>query len=96
MNLKDAISKRAIQIRKEVEAEVEAELATLRAMLDDPDGGERCQRCGRLYRTVYHAPDLLWKRVTGKTGNGLYCPHCFDSMAREQGIELFWGVNEDE
>lgn len=57
--------------------------------------GERCQRCHELYDFVWYAPDELWERVTGITdGSGLFCPGCFDLMAAEKGIMLYWECAE--
>lgn len=52
---------------------------------------EHCQKCGIPYETVWRAPDNLWGKVTGHNdGGGLLCIQCFDKMAREQGIFLYW------
>jgi hypothetical protein len=59
--------------------------------------GEHCQRCGKSYATyLWHAfPDALWRKVTGKEENGLYCRDCFDAMARDRGIGvLYWTCAE--
>ncbi len=55
------------------------------------DEGEHCQRCGRAYLTVWRASDELWQAVTGRTdGGGLFCPECFEAMAREKRISVYW------
>jgi len=54
-------------------------------------GGEHCQKCGKPYSIIYWvSPNLLWTKITGKKGNGLYCPKCLDKMARDKGIDLYW------
>ena len=36
------------------------------------------------------------KKVTGiKNGSGLMCPRCFDKLARDKGILLFWDCQEE-
>lgn len=52
---------------------------------------ELCRRCNRRYPTVWQAPDDIFQQVTGITnGSGLLCISCFDVMAREKGVILFW------
>ena len=59
--------------------------------------GERCQVCGMNYLIVWKAPDSLWLELTGRRdGSGLICPQCFDILAREKGIELYWVCAESE
>jgi len=57
---------------------------------------ERCRNCGKLYLTVWRAPDRLWELVTGKKETGLLCPICFDRLARQKGIELYWECEENK
>jgi len=58
---------------------------------------EICWRCKQGYETVWRAPDVLWSAVTGKLdGSGLSCPGCFDILARDQGIELYWACNANQ
>jgi len=56
---------------------------------------EQCQNYGKLYSTVWRAPDRLWTRITGKKQNGLLCPSCFDKLAHDLGIELYWECAEN-
>ena len=66
-------------------------------MIDVREFGEKCQKCGSRYLTVYYVSDDLWQRVTGiKDGSGLYCPNCFDKMAREKHIELYWTAKQGD
>lgn len=58
-------------------------------------GGERCQNCGSIYKTVYHVPNELWKNVTGQK-DGLLCLPCFDALAAVNGYALHWTVNKDK
>lgn len=56
---------------------------------------EHCQKCGKPYQVLYWViPNKLWTRITGKKGNGLYCPRCLHKMAKEKGIELYWEARE--
>jgi hypothetical protein len=52
---------------------------------------EFCKRCGRKQPLVWHAPDELWLAVTGQTA-GVFCPECFDALAREKGMAVVWRV----
>ncbi len=36
----------------------------------------------------------LWREVTGHE-EGVYCPRCFDVMAKEKGIHLLWFATEN-
>ena len=57
---------------------------------DEREAGEKCQRCGKRYLTVWQVSDDLWEWVTGITnGSGLYCMNCFDEMARQKKINLY-------
>ena len=57
---------------------------------------ETCQRCGQVYETVWDTGDEMWERVTGETnGSGLFCPACFEKMARELDIDLYWECAEE-
>lgn len=57
--------------------------------------GERCECCQCPYTTVWRAPDTLWQRLTGRTdGAGLYCPECFDGLAEDMGVALYWECAE--
>jgi len=57
----------------------------------DKANGERCQRCGVLYRVVYRVPDDVWLLVGPKAGeDGLLCLACVAEAAEQAGIPLFW------
>lgn len=63
----------------------------------EPTKGERCNACGRPYLTIYHVPDDLWAKVTGRTdGGGTWCPTCFEFIASEKGYSLYWEARTDE
>lgn len=47
-----------------------------------------CKRCGQWCET-YDAPNDLYYLVTDGRE---YCIHCFDQMARAQGIYLKWMI----
>ncbi|HSH24583.1 MAG TPA: hypothetical protein VLA13_03490 [Massilibacterium sp.] len=54
-------------------------------------GGEICQNCNRMYKTIYHMPDDIWQEITGKEdGSGLLCIECADQLARVKGYKLLW------
>lgn len=59
--------------------------------------GETCNRCGRRYSyLLWWCPDNeLFARLTGKVFTppyvgGLFCPRCFDRLARAADITLEW------
>lgn len=52
-------------------------------------GGEICQNCNRMYKTIYRAPDEIWEYATGRK-EGLLCIECFDSLASLKGYKLLW------
>jgi hypothetical protein len=55
---------------------------------------EFCERCGARQPIGWMCDsDELWKRVNG-TVNGTLCPLCFDKLAREQNIVVFWHAIE--
>ena len=56
---------------------------------DSEHTGERCQKCGRGYDTVWTGDSDAWENVVGSQG-GLLCPMCFDLMCREKAIYLHW------
>jgi hypothetical protein len=56
---------------------------------------EICYRCGRGVDVVWHAPDELFWRVNG-SDVGCLCVGCFDLMAEQQGLVLFWEVAAGE
>lgn len=58
----------------------------------DEQLGEICQGCGKSYELVWHAPDKLWREVTGfEDGNGLLCPKCFNALVWERtDTFLYW------
>lgn len=65
-------------------------------MKDPREEGERCDRCGKRYPTVYSIPDDIWERVKpfgAPVGAGLLCPECVDWQARRLGIFLEWKAN---
>lgn len=51
---------------------------------------EVCCICKKAYRTVWTAPDGLWKKLNGGNEGGLICINCFDRIARENGEMLYW------
>lgn len=63
----------------------------------EEEEGEKCQICGTNYLAVWKAPNSLWLKVTGyEESSGLMCPQCFDALAREKGIGLYWVCAESE
>jgi len=85
--------------RLEAKAYKDLQIAALQAefiaMGNEEHDGERCQRCGRAYDTVWNAMGNTWETVIG-SGAGLYCPMCFDLMCREKGIWLHWHAYVDD
>ncbi len=52
---------------------------------------EACQRCGREQPLIWWCEDkALWQEVTGCGEGGVFCPTCFDKLADEKGILLYW------
>ena len=52
---------------------------------------ETCKRCKKEYSTVWSVPDFLWEMVTEiKDGSGLLCVNCFDELACEKKITIYW------
>ena len=44
------------------------------------DIGESCQRCGRSYPLVWHAPSPIFEEVAASHGYHLLCPRCFNRL----------------
>lgn len=64
---------------------------------DERGKGELCHCCGNRCCTFYRAPAALWKRVTGgERGERLLCPRCFDNLAADKDIRLYWEAEADE
>ena len=57
---------------------------------------EKCKRCKKDFESVWRVDDEIWKRVQGDGDTGNLCANCFDQIARERGIELFWECTEKE
>jgi len=58
---------------------------------------EKCQRCGKLYLTVYRLPNEIWKQISPKGDlSGLLCIECADKIAREKGLNLYWEAKQGE
>jgi hypothetical protein len=73
----------------------ESPAAVLRALLNVFYDSETCNRCGRRYLLWWCPDNELFARVTGREYHppyvgGLYCPRCFDKLARKQGLVLEW------
>lgn len=58
---------------------------------------EFCERCGRRQPLVWWCiSNPLYGEITGKTsGNGAYCPECFDKLASDKGIAIRWLATEE-
>lgn len=54
----------------------------------DPHPENNCQRCGSANPTWYAENDLF-NKVNGSP-NGIMCPCCFELMAKEKGITVFF------
>lgn len=54
---------------------------------------ETCKICEKQYLAIWRCPDELWAKVLRtsiRNGLILICPECFNRMAKEKGIELYW------
>ena len=52
--------------------------------------GEKCDKCGKRYLTVYRVPDSVWENVHPHSPAGLLCPECCDEVVRGLGSILYW------
>ena len=52
--------------------------------------GEKCDKCGKRYLTVYRVPDSVWQNVHPHSPAGLLCPECCDEVVRDTGNTLYW------
>lgn len=59
------------------------------------DGSEFCEACGVVYSAIWLTEDAIWREVTGED-EGMLCPRCFDGMADEAGILLYWECGQDQ
>lgn len=58
---------------------------------------ETCQNCNKKYEIVWNVSDTLWTIVTSRNdGGGLLCMECFDELAREKDIILYWECEIDK
>ena len=51
--------------------------------------GEICQECDQTYDLLWHAPQPMWREVTGGY-SGTLCPSCFTKKAKEHGFDFSW------
>lgn len=56
---------------------------------------EFCKRCGRRQPLVWHVTDDLWLEVIGQP-EGVYCPECFNALAAEKRMLLYWTAKSHE
>jgi len=56
---------------------------------------EKCVRCKKKFGLIWQIDDDIWKKVQGENNDNL-CANCFDEMARQKGIELYWEATEKE
>lgn len=56
---------------------------------------EVCQKCGGACELVWHAPDKLWRDVTGfKDGEGILCVNCFAALVwKRKHRFLYWSCD---
>lgn len=59
------------------------------------DEGEICQKCRGPVRYVWHAPDKLWRDITGfEDGNGILCIDCFELLVWQHlHTFLYWSCD---
>lgn len=61
---------------------------------------ESCDRCGARVHLIWTAPNDLWEHLTGyetpdgDNAPGVYCPRCFDWLARQKDYGLLRWVPE--
>lgn len=56
--------------------------------------GEVCQRCDKEVGVVWHAPNKLWRKVTGFREGGILCVRCFDDLVWERlGTFVYWSCS---
>lgn len=83
-------------LERHLAQQVREELSGPELAENTSDNSEKCQRCHSSYPYVWHAPDDLWKSLTGITdGSGLFCITCFDAMADNKKILLYWSCARD-
>lgn len=51
---------------------------------------EVCCICKKGYKTLWTAPDEVWRKLNGGNEGGLICIGCFDSIAKKNGVTLYW------
>jgi len=52
---------------------------------------EKCHECKKEYSEVWACSDDLWAIVSGRhDGRGLVCMKCFEKMANDKNITLYW------
>uniref|UniRef100_A0A6M3XNS9 Uncharacterized protein n=1 Tax=viral metagenome TaxID=1070528 RepID=A0A6M3XNS9_9ZZZZ len=50
-----------------------------------------CHNCKRKFREAWKCSDDLWVIVSERhDGRGILCIRCFEKMAQEKGIDLYW------
>jgi len=52
--------------------------------------GEKCDRCGKGYSTVYQVSDQVWQNLHMMSPAGFLCPECCDKVATNLGSVLYW------
>jgi hypothetical protein len=62
------------------------------------EDGELCQICNQYYQTIWWAKQNVWLAVTGEDqhSGGLFCPTCFEKVAKKKGFTLRWGCTDGE
>jgi len=58
--------------------------------MSEKHDGEKCDRCGKGYSTVYQVSDQVWQNLHMMSPAGFLCPACCDKVAKDLGSVLYW------
>lgn len=54
---------------------------------------EKCQNCGKRYKTVYRVSDEIWELIKPpfkEKGTGLLCLSCAEAIAKLNNVDVYW------
>jgi len=58
---------------------------------------EKRQICKNRFSTVWSVDDETYKKITDiQDGSGLFCISCFEHLARQKNIILYWQAKQNE
>ena len=58
--------------------------------MSEKHDGEKCDRCGKGYSTVYQVSDQVWQNLHMASPAGFLCPVCCDEVAIDLNTILYW------